>query len=146
MENKRAEFKADFVRLVIAVDDSTRLLEKEEREELLKYFSDKDLILDTSNQSKNYKIKLNRLEADPKLKFKYRSEFPEGSEIWRKEYDFHLSGTTGFSRILFDTTRSYGILYSGFGYGKLCGTGFRVFIKKENGKRVIKKMIEIEIA
>ncbi len=143
---KLAGFKADSVKLVIAVDDSTRLLKKEEREELLKYFSDKNLILDTSNQTKNYKIKLNQLKADPKLKFKYRSEFPADSEIWSEEYDFHLSGTTGFSRIQFDTTKSYGILHSGFGCGKLCGTGFRIFIKKENGKWIIEKMILIEIA
>ncbi|SDF16159.1 hypothetical protein SAMN05421636_11432 [Pricia antarctica] len=143
---KLAEFKADSVRLVIAVEDSTRLLEKEEREELLKYFSDKNLILDTSNQSKNYKIKLNRLKAEPKLKFKYLSELPAGSEIWSEEYDFHLSGTTGLSRILFDTTKSYGILHSGFACGKLCGTGFRIFIKKVNGKWIIEKMIVIEIA
>ncbi len=145
-KKKQAAFKADSVRLVIAVDDSTRLLEKEEWNELTKYFSDKNLILDTSNQSKKYKVNLNRLKADPKLKFKYRSEFPEGSEMWSKEYDFHLSGTTGFSRILFDKTKSYGILHSGFGCGKFCGTGFRVLIKKENGKWVIEKMIVIEIA
>lgn len=143
---KLAEFKADSVRLVIAVDDSTRLLEKEEREELLKYFSDKNLILDTSDLSKNYKIELNRLKAEPKLKFKYRSEFPAASDMWSEEYDFHLSGTTGFSRIQFDATKSYGILHSGFGCGKLCGTGFRVLIKKEKGKWIIEKMVAIEIA
>ena len=141
---KLAKFKADSVRLVVAVDDSTRLLEKEEREELLKYFSDKTLTLDTSDLSKNYKIELNRLKAEPKLKFKYRSEFPAGSDMWSGEYDFHLSGTTGFSRIQFDTTKSYGILHSGFGCGKLCGTGFRILIKKDKGKWIIEKMVVIE--
>ncbi|PNW25678.1 hypothetical protein BKP44_19330 [Formosa algae] len=132
--------------MVIAVDDSTTLLGKGERKELIKYYSDKNLILNTSDLSKNYKINLNRLKADSKLKFQYRSEFPKGSEMWKKEYGFHLAGTTGFSRIQFDKTKSYGILHSGFGCGKLCGTGVRVFIKKQDGKWIIEKMIVIEEA
>ncbi|MFD2541367.1 hypothetical protein ACFSSB_03485 [Lacinutrix gracilariae] len=145
-KKRKAELKADSVKLVIAINDSVYSLEKRERNELLNHFSKQNLSLDTTDLSSEYKIDLKKLIADKKLEFKYLSEFPKASVIWKNEYDFHLSGTTGFSRIQFDSTKSFGILRSGMGCGKLCGFGVRVFIRKENGKWVIDEIITTEIS
>lgn len=143
---RRAELKADSVKLVIAINDSVYPLKKKESNQLLKHFAEHNLKLDSTDLSGKYKIDLNKLRADKKLRFKYLSEFPKGSAIWKKEYDFHLSETTGFSRIQFDSTKSFGILQSGMGCGKLCAIEVRVFIRKENGKWVIDKIITTEIS
>ena len=145
-KKRKAELKADSIKLVIAINDSVYSLEKKESNELLKHYSELNLSLDTTDLTTEYKIELKKLIADKKLKFKYLSEFPKGSAIWKKEYNFHLSGTTSLSRIQFDSTKSFGILRSGMGCGKLCGTGVRVFIRKVNEKWIIDEIIVTEIS
>lgn len=145
-KKRKAELKADSVKLVIAIRDSVYALENSEKNQLLKHFSKHKLSLDTTDLSVEYKIDLNKLIADNKLKFKYLSEFPKGSNIWKKEYDFCLSGTTSLSRIQFDSTKSFGILRSGMGCGRLCGVGVSVFIRKKNNKWIIDKIIVTEIS
>jgi len=69
------------------------------------------------------------------------NEFPKDREIfWKEKYDFIFSGVIHFTRIQFDTEQKYGILDGGFVCGKLCGQGFRIYIKKENGKWLIDKI------
>ncbi len=143
---RKTELKADSIKLVIAIKDSVYSLEMKEREQLLKHFSKYNLILDSNDLSIEYRIDLEKLKAEDKLEFKYRSEFPKGSNIWKKEYDFYLNETTSLSRIQFDSTKSFGILNSGMGCGKLCGTGVRVFIRKVNGKWIIDEIIVNEIS
>jgi hypothetical protein len=145
-EKRKAELKADSVKLVIAIRDSVYSLEKTEKNQLLKHFSKHNLSLDSTDLSSEYKIDLKKLIADKKLEFKYLSEFPKGGNIWKKEYDFHLSGTTSLSRIQFDSTKSFGILRSGMGCGRLCGVGVRVFIRKVNDKWIIDEIIVTEIS
>ncbi|PTM08159.1 MAG: hypothetical protein DA407_08750 [Bacteroidetes bacterium] len=146
-KKRKTELKADSIKLVIAIRDSVYSLELKEREELLKHFSEHNLILNSNDFSTEYKIDLEKLIADDKLKFKYLSEFPKGgSNIWKNEYAFYLNATTSLSRIQFDSTKSFGIFNSGMGCGKLCGTGVRVFIRKVNGKWIIDEIIVNEIA
>lgn len=145
-EKRKAQLKADSVKLVVAIRDSVYPLEIEERKLLLEHFSKKNLKLDSTDLSANYKIEINKLIADNNLRFKYRSEFPKDGDIWKKEYPFHLSGVTYLTRIQFDSTRSYGVLQSGIGCGKLCGGGVRVFIKKLNGKWIIDKLVETSVS
>lgn len=145
-QKKQAKFKADSVKLVTAINDSTYLLGKIDKKSLLKHFSDFGLKLDTINISSNYKIDIKRLKADDKIIFKYLSEFPKGRAKWITKYDFHLNETTGFSRIQFDSTKSFGVLKSGMGFGILCGTGVRIFIKKENDKWIIDEIVVVEIS
>ena len=145
-EKRKAQLKADSVKLVVAIRDSVYPLEIEERKQLLEHFPNQNLKLDSTDLSTYYKIEINKLIADNKLRFKYLSEFPEGSDIWKKEYPFHLSGVTHLTRIQFDTTKSFGVLESGMGCGKLCGWGVLVFIKKINGKWIIDKLEETWIS
>ncbi|MEW4925375.1 hypothetical protein [Algibacter sp. 2305UL17-15] len=136
-EQRKAELKENSIKLVVAIRDSVYPLETKEICLLVKHFAKQSLKLDSTDLNVKYKIDLKKLKTDEKLKFKYLSGFPKGSDIWKKEYDFHLSGTTHLSRIQFDSTKSFGILKSGIGCGKLCGAEFRVFIRKDNGKWVI---------
>ena len=146
-KERKAELEADTVTLVIAVRDSVDLLENEEKNRLLSHFSNYDIKLDTTDLSTKYKLQINHLETNnDKVQFRYRSKFPEGSDIWEEEYDFHLSGITSISRIQFDSTKSFGVLESGMSCGKWCGIGVRVFIRKENGKWIIDEITVIEIA
>ncbi len=146
-KESKAELEAYTVTLVIAVRDSVDLLENEEKNRLLSHFSKYDIKLDTTDLSTKYKLHINHLETNnDKVQFRYRSEFPEGSDIWEEEYDFHMSGITSISRIQFDSTKSFGVFESGMSCGKLCGYGVRVFIRKENGKWIIDEINVIEIA
>ena len=145
-KHKAEELKKDTVRLVIAINDSTESLKYEDYEFLFKRYINKEIIFKKIDLSEKYKIDLDRLVADQKLKFKYRSNFPSKSNIWNKEYNYHLSGIIGFSRILFDQSKEFGILSTGFGCGKLCGTGYLVLIKKVNSKWVIDKVVITEEA
>ena len=91
----------------------------------------------------NYKVDLTKLKSNnQKIKFKYRSEFPNGREFWTTEYDYFISANIGFSRIIFDQTKSYGVLNGGYTMGILNGSGYRIFIKKdESGKWIIDKIV-----
>ena len=140
-EAKSEELYKDSVKLVIAVKDSTEMISSSDLSFFIQREVDDKLIFPTIEPYKKYLIDLNRIVTDPKLKSKYRSEFPEGSKIWNQKYDFHLSGIVGFSRILFDQSKQYGILSTGLSCGKLCGTQYLVLIKKADGKWQIEKMI-----
>ena len=70
------------------------------------------------------------------------AKVPEGTNIWKKDYDFHFSGVAYLSRIQFDKTKHFGVLESEISCGRLCGGGIRVFIKKVKGKWIIEKIEE----
>ena len=140
-EKRKAEIEKDTTTLVIALIDSTYQIENRAKREFIEFYNEFEIELETINNKERYKINISDLEYNEKFKIKYRSNFPDGSKIWDKKYDFYLSGVTWMSRIQFDKTRKFGVLESGFGCGKLCGFGGIVFIKKENGKWIIDDII-----
>ena len=89
-----------------------------------------------------FKVDFDKLKSDnEKLRFKPFSEFPDGRDIWTTDYDFNFQGSLSFSRILFDETRSFGVLNAGFVKGRLNGSGSRIFIRKdENGVWIVDKI------
>ena len=149
-EYKKEKLKLykDSLKLVIAISDSTYLLTVEEKNSLLDHFSEYKIKLDTIDNYSKYKIDIDKLKADDKLIFKYLSEFPNGSEIWKRKdsYSFFLNGATGFSRIKFDKTHSFGVLKSNYSFGPLNGFGVLVFIYKKNGKWVIDEIVTTTIS
>ncbi len=144
-ENKKDSLYRDKSSIYLAISDSINRSEKEDMYELIKHFKNQNIVLDSKKIELNngFKIDLNKLESNnEKIKFKYQSEFPKGREFWRTEYDFHIGAKIWFSRILFNNTKTYGILNGGFGMGILNGSGFRIFIrKKENGEWIIDEAI-----
>ncbi|WP_240911220.1 hypothetical protein [Yeosuana marina] len=114
--------------------------------ELINHFKNENLVIDSKNFDFNsgFKIDLNKLKTNhKKLGFKYMSEFPKGREFWTTDYDFYLTASLGLSRILFDKTKSFGVLDVGFVECRLNGGGSQIFIKKDKtGKWVIDKIKE----
>ncbi|WP_093245937.1 hypothetical protein [Psychroflexus halocasei] len=140
-EKRKAELEKDTTKLVIAIVDSTYQINERAKKGLIDFYKDFAIELDTANIEQSYKINLSELKHAEKFKLKYRSEFPSTSKIWKGNYDFHLAGITGFSRIQFDRTKSYGVMISGFGCGSLCGFSALVFIRKEKEKWIIDKIM-----
>tara|TARA_R110002051_G_scaffold322693_1_gene413842 strand:+ start:53 stop:727 length:675 start_codon:yes stop_codon:yes gene_type:complete len=137
LEKRRTELEKDTTKLVVAIVDSTYLVDEQVKKELIDFYKEYSIKLDTVNIDQPYRINIMDLKHNQKFQLKYRSELPATSKVWEGEYDFYLSGITGFSRIQFDRTKKYGVLKSGFGCGRLCGFSGLVFIRKINGKWII---------
>jgi len=146
-EKRKAELNADSTRLVIAIKDSVFSIDEIDRKELIIHYEELGIKVDSSNENLNYLIDLTKLKTEyKKIHFKYLSEFPDKSEFWSTKYNFHLVGSTGFSRIQFDKTKSFGVLNSYYSCGRLCGGGYRIFIKNVKGKWEIDKIIHTWVA
>lgn len=93
-------------------------------------------------------LDLSKIENKGVFTLKYESEFPqERNSFWEKEnYNFYLSGLIGISRIYFDSSCQFGVIYC---YG-MCsprwGSGQFVFICKIKDKWVIEKTMELWVA
>lgn len=87
-------------------------------------------------------LDLSKIGNRERFTLKYYSEFPEGMKIWEREnYDFLFSGILEISRIYFDTTNQFGLFYSSYTCGRLCGEGVIICIRKINDKWTIEKKI-----
>ena len=149
-KRKKDSLNRDTALIYLAISDSITRFEREDMYELVKHFKNQNIVLDSKNIElvNGFKIDLTKLKANnKKIKFKYQSEFPKGREFWRTKYDFYIGAKIGFSRILFDKNKYYGVLNAGFGMGILNGSGFRVFIRKnDKGKWIIDKIIDTWIS
>ncbi|WP_141878034.1 hypothetical protein [Gramella sp. Hel_I_59] len=146
IERQERELYQDSVKLVIAISDSTLILEQNDKNYLLKHFDLDENSLDTTNIDSRYKIKLEKLKADDKIRFKYSSEFPEGSKTWKSDYQFFLNAVVSYGRIQFDKTLSFGVLTTRYTSGPLSGGRYRIFIKKENNRWIIDKIVLTAVA
>ncbi|ADV47502.1 hypothetical protein Celal_0149 [Cellulophaga algicola DSM 14237] len=130
----------------LIIYDTIAQFEEGDVQELKKHFKHQNIVLPSKAIALNhgYTIDLKQLKTNHEnLKFKYQSEFPNGREFWRTQYNFHTSGLLGFNRILFDTTKTYGVLNGSFGLEFSNTVGFRIFIKKtDNGLWTIDEVIE----
>lgn len=149
-ERKKDSLERDKSSIYLVVSDSISKLEREDLKKLTEHFkiqnvrpNAKDIGLDEI-----YEININRLKSNnQKVKFKYRSEFPSGGKFWRTEYDYFIAANIGFSRIMFDNSKNYGVLNGGYKMGILNGSGFRIFIKKNRkGNWIIDKIEETWIS
>ncbi|WP_240923708.1 hypothetical protein [Mangrovimonas sp. CR14] len=123
-----------------------RVKDSVERDESLIFLIVSDSI-DTKYGS-NYRIDVNKLKSNnKKIRFKYRSEFPSGNELWRPNDDYFIAAEIDFSSISFDNTKNNGVLNVGYSMGALNGVGFRIYIKKnENEKWTIDKIVSTWIS
>lgn len=141
---KRDSIINDTTLIYIAIPDSINHFKREDMYELINHFNDQKLVVDYEEfeLEMGFKVSFDKLKSDnEKLRFKPLSKFPERSEFWTTKYDFNFRGSLSFSRILFDKTKSYGVLNAGFMKGRLNGGGCRIFIRKDkNGNWVIDKI------
>jgi hypothetical protein len=144
-ERKKDSLKRDKSSIYLVVSDSISGFEKEDLKKLTEHFKIQNVSPNSMDieLDKNYQIDLNKLKSNnEKIKFKYRSEFPNGREFWRTKYDYFIIANIGFSRIMFDKTKNYGVLNGGYTMGILNGSGFRIFIKKNKSGNWIIDEIE----
>ncbi len=137
LERQEKELYKDTVKLVTAIVDSTLIISKEDKLALINHFDLKEKSLNTLNIDSKYRIDINQLKADQKIRFIYRSELPEGYKIWKTDDEFYLNSVISFSRIQFDKTLSYGVMNFNYQIGRLSGGRFRIFIKKVDDKWLI---------
>ncbi len=87
-------------------------------------------------------LNISKIRKSERFTLKYYSEFPQGIKIWEREkYDFLFSGVLEISRIYFDAKKQFGLLYSSYICGRLCGEGAIICIHKIKDKWVIEKKI-----
>ena len=149
-KKRRDSIINDTTLIYIAFPDSINQFEREDMYELIHHFKDQKIVVDSNDfdLKDGFKVDFDKLKSDnKKLRFKPRSEFPKGHEFWITKYDFNFRGSLSFSRILFDKTKSFGVLNAGFVKGRLNGGGCRIFIKKdENGNWTVDKVKETWIS
>ena len=143
-QKRRDSIINDTTKIYIAIPDSINRFEIEDMYELINHFNDQKLIVDSKDFElvSGFKVDFDKLKSNnEKIRFKPRSKFPEGREFWTTEYEFNFRGSMLFTRILFDDTKSFGVLNAGFVKGRLNGSGCRIFIRKdENGKWLVDKI------
>ena len=92
------------------------------------------------------KIDLNAITETGNYELRYLSTFYPLKDIWETERDYRFSGFLLFSRIYYDNTKQYGILYCSYLCGHLCGHGDFVFIKQIDGKWIIEKTVNVWVS
>lgn len=139
---KKDSIERDTTTIYLVVQDSISHTSDEDKTEFLKYIGNHNMPTDSLIKSNSFKLNLSKLERSQRnMKFLYRSEFPEGREFWRTNYDIYVAASLGFSKIIFDKTKSFGDLNAGYVMAPLNGYGVRVYIRKnKDGKWVIDKV------
>jgi len=135
------KIKNDTSKIILAFDSKIKpSTENNLKEDFEKHFVGSKLIELNKEKNIDYTLDYNKIELNNKFKLKDISEFPKSFKIWETKYNFIFSGVVYFSKILFDKDKKYGILDGGFVCGGLCGKGYRIYIKKVNGKWTIDKV------
>jgi hypothetical protein len=142
---KKAELEADTTKKVLAVYDTIYEIDGRVNYQLQRHFESFNLKID-SVYKEAYRINLFQINSYKNLKYKYRSEFPEGTLIWRENYDFPFVGIVRFSRISFDKSKKFGIMEGSFLCGLKCGFTGTIFIRLENNVWLIDDIIVTSIS
>ncbi|PRX56660.1 hypothetical protein [Flagellimonas meridianipacifica] len=109
------------------------------------YFSDTELKFDTLKIGNNYRLDILKIKKREDYNYKYLSEVPGPEKRWNRSKDFYLLGLIGFSRILFDEKKKFGIMDFSATCGQQCGLTALVYLKNENGNWVIDEIESILI-
>ncbi|MNK04691.1 hypothetical protein D3C87_225640 [compost metagenome] len=99
-----------------------------------------------TNSKKNLTLDINSIKLNKHFKFKNDSSFSKNINVWNEKYDFVFSGFFNVSRIVFDESKSHGILSAGYSCGERCGQGYIIYIKQEDNKWKIDKIEETWIS
>jgi len=138
--------KKDSAKIFVVIIDKILKTNPNSKIELQRHF--KNAILDTNSSidTLEYSINQKDISSIKNLKVKFISKFKINERVWENNYRYSIYGVVDFSRIQFDTEKKYGILTSSVICGGLCGTGFRIFIKKIKNKWIVEKVEEAWIS
>ena len=107
---------------------------------------------DTASINSAYVIDLSQFSKNKKFLFGYMSSFSKarGRQFFRELRENpplnHFGGVVSLSKISFDKERNYGVIYGGLSRASLNGFGCNIYIKKENEKWVIDKIVYTSIS
>lgn len=133
----RKEQRSDTVLLII----QDTLLEIDKSIELIKKnFNIRTPLTIAPDNSNTKKIDLNKILLPKKFILLPSSIFPKGTNIWNSNYDYELAGIFYVSNVVFDSTKTYGIIKWGFMCGSECGHGGYAFLINKEGKWIIDKI------
>jgi hypothetical protein len=139
-KSEQTAIEKDTSKIIIAFDPLIKRSMGDVKDDFEKHFKGAKIWHSKKEVDTVYTIDFKNIKLKGKFELRDVSEFPEGREIWKKKYDFVFSGVVYFSRIQFDRGKKFGILDGGFVCGRLCGQGFRIYIKKIKNKWVIDKI------
>jgi hypothetical protein len=140
-KKRTLEIKNDTSKIIIAFDPKIEKSRDSLKNDFEKHFPNTKLFKAKTETETAYVLDFKNIKLNNKFKLKNISEFPkERGVIWETKYNFLFSGVVDFSRIQFDKEKKFGILDGGFYCGRLCGQGFRIYIKKVNKKWIIDKI------
>ena len=134
-QKKKDSIEKDTTAFYLTIPDSTARTEENDSRELIDHFSHQNISTDSLLESNSFRIDLSKLKTNQtKVRFIYQSELPGDGKFWRNDYGKIIDASLGFTKIIFDKTKSYGVLNAGYVRAPLNGYGVRIFIKKnENG-------------
>lgn len=138
-EKKKDSIERDTTAIYLTIPDSTGRTEENDLEELIEHFDLHNYSTDSFIVSDPFKIDLSKLKTNQsKVRFIYQSKLPGDGKFWRNDYGKYIAASMSFTKIIFDKSKSFGVLNAGYIMARLNGYGVRIFIKKnENGEWVI---------
>ena len=98
------------------------------------------------NEKEPFIVDLNSITQTGKYRLKYYSEFPQGKQFFREEYNFNFGGFLLLSRIYFNETYDMALLYCEYACGIDCSTGNIILLEKVDTKWTIQEVRMIWIS
>lgn len=142
-KQKELKIKNDTSKIIIAFDSKIKpSTENNLKTDFEKHFPGEQIV----ERNFEYKFNYENIRLNRKFVLRDISKFPNRDEIWKTNYNFVFSGVVYFTKIQFSKNKNYGILDGGFFCGGKCGQGYRIYIKKTQGKWVIDKIDETWIS
>ncbi|KAF2340874.1 hypothetical protein [Flavobacterium tistrianum] len=140
---KTEKIKKDTSKIVIAFDPIIEYSNEDLKEYLEKQFKNVKAFVPKEKVYNEYIFDFKKIKLNNRFELRNKNQFPkERGKIWETKYNFNFSGTVFFTRIQFDQNKKFGVLNGGFVCGRLCGQGFRIYIKKINENWIIDKIEE----
>lgn len=137
-KKRTLQIKNDTSKIIVAFNPRIKNSRESLKNDFEKDFKGTKIYIPKTENKSEYILDFKNIKLNSKFELKNISEFPkERGVIWETKYNFIFSGVVYFSRIQFDKEKNFGILNAGFYCGRLCGQGFRIYIKKVNNKWII---------
>lgn len=135
-EKKRDSIERDTTSIYLTIPDSIGRTEEDDIMKLVEHFTEYNISADSFIVSNPFQIDISKLKThQSKVRFIYQSKLPGDGKFWRNDYGKYIAASMSFTKIIFDKSKSFGVLNAGYVKGTLNGYGVRIFIKKnENGE------------
>ncbi len=130
--------------IIIFLSDSIHALSREDLEAFRSKYSLSKETTSNSHLQKSYLLLLKELTARPCFKLKLSSQYQPTSN--NSMILVRQLKELSFSRIIFDADKTHGMLTCEYVCGLLCGSGFRVYIKKAKSKWEIEHIEHIWVS